>query len=151
MSRRARAAGAARRAGAGHARERHLDHARERRDPLEVPIEDKVALLLAANEAALKVKNVRFVNSGLALLREGRRSRRPKARTSRRRSIRVGPSFSATAIGDRRLPDLRRGARAARFRVGVRRVAEHAGERRAVGVDGGEKLTAKSVEAGRTI
>ena len=41
-----------------------------RRDPLEVPIEDKIALLLAANEAALKVKNVRFVNSGLQLLRE---------------------------------------------------------------------------------
>ena len=34
-------------------------------DPLEVPIEDKIALLLATNEAALKVKNVRFVNSGL--------------------------------------------------------------------------------------
>ena len=40
------------------------------RDPLEVPLEDKIALLLAANEAALKVKGVRFVNSGLALLRE---------------------------------------------------------------------------------
>ena len=41
-----------------------------RRDPLEVPIEEKVALLLAANEAALKVPRVRFVNSGLQLLRE---------------------------------------------------------------------------------
>src|SRR5262245_40555463 len=34
------------------------------RDPLEVPIEEKVALLFAANEAALKVPGVRFVNSG---------------------------------------------------------------------------------------
>ena len=40
------------------------------RDPLDVPIEEKVALLLAANEAALKVPKVRFVNSGLQLLRE---------------------------------------------------------------------------------
>src|SRR5688572_17744888 len=40
------------------------------RDPIEVPLEEKVALLLAANEAALKVKNVTFVNSSLALLRE---------------------------------------------------------------------------------
>src|SRR5688500_8750109 len=35
------------------------------RDPLDVPIEEKVALLLAANETALKVPKVRFVNSGL--------------------------------------------------------------------------------------
>src|SRR3954467_13593065 len=31
------------------------------RDPLEVPIEEKVALLFAANEAALKVQGIRFV------------------------------------------------------------------------------------------
>ncbi len=36
-----------------------------RRDPIEVPLEDKIALLLKANEAALKVRNVRFVSSGL--------------------------------------------------------------------------------------
>ena len=35
-----------------------------------MPIEEKVALLFAANEAALKVKGVRFVTSGLQLLRE---------------------------------------------------------------------------------
>ena len=40
------------------------------RDPLEVPIEEKVALLFAANEAALKVPGVRFVTTGLQLLRE---------------------------------------------------------------------------------
>jgi TldD protein len=39
------------------------------RDPLEVPLEDKIALLLAANAAAMRVKNVRFVNSSLSLLR----------------------------------------------------------------------------------
>ncbi len=32
------------------------------RDPLDVPLEDKIALLLATNEAALKVANVRFVD-----------------------------------------------------------------------------------------
>ena len=42
------------------------------RDPLEIPIEEKVALLLATNEAALKVDGVRFVNSSLALLRENK-------------------------------------------------------------------------------
>ena len=39
-------------------------------DPVDVPIEEKVALLLAANEAALKVKSVRFASSGGAALRE---------------------------------------------------------------------------------
>src|SRR5262245_7421441 len=41
-----------------------------RRDPMEVPIEDKIALLLAANEAALKVKGIRFAASSLDVLRE---------------------------------------------------------------------------------
>src|SRR4029079_17238208 len=41
-----------------------------KRDPIDVPIEEKVALLLAANEAAMKVAKLRFVNSGMALLRE---------------------------------------------------------------------------------
>ena len=98
-----------------------------RRDPLEVPIEDKIALLLATNEAALKVKNVRFVNSGLALLREVKTLVTSEGTNVTQTMIRVGPSFSATAIGDRRFPELRRGARAARFGLGIRRVAEPAG------------------------
>ena len=71
-----------------------------RRDPLEVPIEDKIALLLATNEAALKVKNVRFVNSGLALLREVKTLVTSEGTNITQTIIRVGPSFSATA--DRR-------------------------------------------------
>ena len=39
-------------------------------DPFGVAIEDKVALLLAANEAALKVQGARFVTSGMFFLRE---------------------------------------------------------------------------------
>src|SRR6476620_2530579 len=35
------------------------------RDPIDVPIEEKVALLLSANEAAMKVPRVRFAQSGL--------------------------------------------------------------------------------------
>lgn len=40
------------------------------KDPVEVPIEDKVAYLFAANEAALKVPKVRFVTSNIQALRE---------------------------------------------------------------------------------
>src|SRR5690606_22265183 len=39
-------------------------------DPFDIAIEDKVALLLAANEAALRVRGARFVNSNMFFLRE---------------------------------------------------------------------------------
>ena len=70
------------------------------RDPLDVPLEEKVALLLAANEAALKVDGVRFVNSGLALLREIKTLVTSEGTNVTQTFIRVGPEFSATAIGD---------------------------------------------------
>jgi len=69
-----------------------------RRDPLDVALEDKIALLLAANEAALKVKDVRFVNSGLALLREVKTLVTSEGTNVTQTMIRVGPSFSATAV-----------------------------------------------------
>ncbi len=70
------------------------------RDPLDVPLEDKVALLLATNEAALKVANVRFVTSSLALLREVKTLLTSEGTNVTQTMIRVGPDFSATAIGN---------------------------------------------------
>ena len=70
------------------------------RDPVDVPIEEKVALLLAANEAALKVAGIRFVNSGLQLLREEKTLATTDGTLITQTYIRVGPSFSATAISD---------------------------------------------------
>ena len=66
-------------------------------DPLEVPIETKVALLLAANEAALKVPGVRFVNSGLQLLREEKTLATTDNTLVTQTFYRVGPQFTATA------------------------------------------------------
>ena len=68
------------------------------RDPIEVPLEEKIALLLRANEAALKVKNVRFANSGLQLLREVKTLVTSEGTNVTQTFIRVGPYFSATAI-----------------------------------------------------
>jgi TldD protein len=70
------------------------------RDPLDVPIEDKVALLLAANEAALKVPKIRFATSGLQLLREEKTLATTDGTLVTQTFIRVGPGFTATAIGD---------------------------------------------------
>jgi TldD protein len=68
------------------------------RDPLDVSIEDKIALLLAANAAALKAGNVRFVSSGLAVLREVKTLLTSEGTNVTQTMIRVGPSFSATAV-----------------------------------------------------
>ena len=68
------------------------------RDPIDVPLEEKIAVLLRANEAALKVKNVRFANSGLQLLREVKTLVTSEGTNVTQTFIRVGPSFSATAI-----------------------------------------------------
>jgi TldD protein len=70
-----------------------------RKDPIEVSLEEKIALLLATNEAALKVKNVQFVNSSVQLLREVKTLVTSEGTNVTQTMIRVGPSFSATAVG----------------------------------------------------
>jgi len=70
-----------------------------RTDPLEVAIEDKVALLLAANETALKVKGINFVSSGMALLREEKHLATTDGTATTQTFVRVGPQFTATAVG----------------------------------------------------
>jgi TldD protein len=67
------------------------------RDPIDVPLEEKVALLLRSNEAALKLKNVRFVTSALQLLREVKTLVTSEGTNITQTFIRVGPYFSATA------------------------------------------------------
>ena len=70
------------------------------RDPIDVPIEEKVALLLAANEAALKVPRIRFVNSSMSLLREEKTLATTDGTLTTQTFVRVGPNFSATAIAE---------------------------------------------------
>jgi TldD protein len=70
-----------------------------RRDPLDVPLEEKISLLLAANQAALKVKSVRYASSSLAALREVKTLVTSEGTNVTQTFIRIGPEFSATAIG----------------------------------------------------
>jgi TldD protein len=70
------------------------------RDPLEVPLADKVALLFATNEAALGVKGVRFAQSSLQLLREIKMLATTEGTNITQTFVRVGPNFSATALGE---------------------------------------------------
>jgi len=68
-------------------------------DPLAVPIEEKVGMLLATNEAALKLPGIRFVTSGLQLLSEIKMYANSEGSKTTQTFVRVGPSFSATAVG----------------------------------------------------
>lgn len=120
------------------------------RDPFDVPLEDKVALLLAANDAALKVPNVRFATSTLSLLREVKTLVTTEGTRVTQTMIRVGPTFQATAIAasgefQSYAPELApRGSgweyiESLDLRGNAERWASLAAE----------KLTAKSVEAGQ--
>ena len=67
-------------------------------DPFSVPIEDQVALLLRANEAALGVAGVRFVNSAMFFLREEKTFASTDGTLTVQTIYRSQPSMTVTAI-----------------------------------------------------
>ncbi len=67
-------------------------------DPFTVSIPDKVALLLAANEAALKVKGVRNVSSSMFFLREEKTLMTSEGSYIVQTIYRTSPSISITAV-----------------------------------------------------
>jgi TldD protein len=67
-------------------------------DPFDVAIEDKVALLLAANEAALKVRGSRFVNSSMFFLREEKTYANTDGSFTVQTIYRASPQVSVTAV-----------------------------------------------------
>ena len=69
-------------------------------DPFTIAIEEKVALLFAANEAALKVKGVRFASTSVASLREEKTLATSDGTYVTQTLYRIAPSFTATAIGE---------------------------------------------------
>jgi len=67
-------------------------------DPFDVPIEDKIALLMAANEAALGVKGARFVNSSMFFLREEKTFASSDNTVTVQTIYRAYPSLTVTAV-----------------------------------------------------
>jgi TldD protein len=120
-----------------------------RRDPLDVPLEEKIALLLAANEAALRNKNVRFVSSGLAMLREVKTLVTSEGTNVTQTFIRVGPEFAATAVatGDFQTYQQELAPRGQGWEY-VESLDMPGNAERWASI-AAEKLTAKSVEAGQ--
>jgi len=69
-------------------------------DPFDIPIEEKVALLLAANEAALGVKGARFVNSSMFFLREDRFFANTEGTVTDQTIYRANINMNITAVAD---------------------------------------------------
>ena len=67
-------------------------------DPFDVAIEDQVALLLAANEAALAVKGVPFVTSAMFFLREEKTFASSDGTLTVQTIYRAQPSMTCTAV-----------------------------------------------------
>jgi TldD protein len=67
-------------------------------DPFDVPLEDKVALLLAANEAALKVRGARFASSSMFFLREEKTFANTDGTFTGQTIYRTSASMSITAV-----------------------------------------------------
>ncbi|MCC6929962.1 MAG: TldD/PmbA family protein [Gemmatimonadaceae bacterium] len=68
------------------------------KDPFDVPIEEKVQLLLAANEAALKVKGARFCTSSMFFLREEKTYANTDGSYTVQTIYRAQPSLTVTAV-----------------------------------------------------
>ncbi len=78
-------------------------------DPWSVPVEEKVALLLQANAAAQKVRNVRFVNSALQFVKEERAYANSEGSVISQDVVRSWVTMSVTAISDDRTQVATRG------------------------------------------
>ena len=68
-------------------------------DPFDVAIEEKAALLLEANKAALSVKGARFVNSSMFFLREEKTFASSEGSMTFQVIYRTQPSMTVTAVG----------------------------------------------------
>jgi TldD protein len=68
-------------------------------DPFTVPVEEKAGLLLRANAEALKAPNVRFVNSGLAFVKEERNYANTDGSVITQDYVRSWVTLACTAVG----------------------------------------------------
>jgi TldD protein len=121
-------------------------------DPWSIPVEEKVALLLRANAEAMKVRNIRFVNSNLSFVKEERSYANSEGSMIAQDVVRSWVTMSTTAISDDRTEVAVRGPEVVQP---MGRGWEYVLEADIVGnaplwaEQAREKLTAKSVEVGR--
>lgn len=121
-------------------------------DPFTIPIEQKADLLLRANEAALKVPSIRFVNSGLNFIKEERNYANTEGSVITQDYVRSWVTMSCTAVSADRTQTAVRGPEVVQPHA---RGWEYVLEADIVtnaqkwGGEAAEKLTARSVDVGR--
>jgi len=121
------------------------------RDPFDVPVDEKTAMLLRINEAALGVKGVGFVNSSLSAVNEQKYLATSDGSRIEQYIIRTNPSFTATAVdrasGDFQSVNTLREAQ----QIGYEYLSKHdwVGEAKTAAEHAVMKLKAPSVKPGK--
>ena len=120
-------------------------------DPFTIPIEQRAELLLKANAEVLKVKGVRFVNSGLLFVKEDRNFASTEGSVITQTIVRTSVPFQITAVSEDRSDFQTRGNVVTPAGRGWEYVLEQdlVGNAKKWGEEAAQKLTAKSVEVGR--
>ena len=120
-------------------------------DPFTIPIEQRADLLLKANAEALKVKGVRFVNSGLLFVKEDRNFASTEGSVISQTIVRVAVPFTITAVAPDNSDFQTRGNVVAPAGRGWEYVLEQdlVGNAGKWAEEAAQKLSAKSVEVGR--
>jgi TldD protein len=121
-------------------------------DPFQVPVADKVALLLAANEAALKVRGARFVTSGMSFLREEKTFANTDGALTQQTIYRASPNMNITAVSaDNSDFQSRQSTEVAPRGLGYEHVtdSDFVGNAAKWAEEAVQKLAAKPVEVGR--
>jgi TldD protein len=120
-------------------------------DPFTIPIEQRADLLLRANAEALKVKGVRFVNSGLLFVKEDRNFASTEGSVISQTIVRVAVPFTITAVAPDNSDFQTRGNVVPPTGRGWEFILEQdlVGNARKWAEQAVQKLGAKSVEVGR--
>jgi len=120
-------------------------------DPFTIPIEQRADLLLRANAEAMKVKGVRFVNSGLFFVKEDRNFASTEGSVISQTIVRVAVPFTATAVAPDNSDFQNRSSVVQPAGRGWEYILEQdlVGNAGKWGEDAARKLGAKSVDVGR--
>jgi len=120
-------------------------------DPFEIPIADKVALLLAANAKAMETKGVRFCNSGVNFLREEKWFANTEGSYTEQTLFRCSPNLGVTAVSADNSDFQSRSSESAPRGMGYEYFTEldFVGNAPQWANEAVQKLSAKPVEVGR--
>jgi TldD protein len=121
------------------------------KDPWDVSVEEKAALLLKANAEALKVKGVKYIFSGLFFVKEERNYANSEGSLTQQTAVRSWPLMQITAINADQSDFQNRTNIAPPMGRGWEYVLDRdlVGHAQQWGEEAVQKLTAKPVEVGR--